>query len=547
MHPCAHLTYHKDLREEIGLIRLKAKTGSKEPKFCVMMDGTTADIAGYCKSDLLRVDVVKLIAESFKAANLSVMPIDELLEKCKGDANVWSLYWKGFTQCLNQCERPASTQKCMQFKPQNVVELASFIGAIRPGFASMLKTFLERTSFTYGIPSLDELLRIDGMTGESAKCSYLLFDEQILRILIAGGIDPARSYSTIKHIKKKHQDKVLEVKQDFKAGFTAYLKDKENATDEQAADVVEKIWKIIEDSSSYLFCAAHSFAMACDSLYCAYLKAYYPYEFYSTALQLYSAKGNKDKIALLIDEMKRYAGIHMTSGLFGSDNRNWLCDKENHTISQDLCSIKFISKRAANDLYEAAKQTYSSFTDLLWHLLTKTCLDTRQIEILIRLGYFAMFGKSEKLLTVYNEFFNGKNRLTKTLKSYEQRLQILREFEKTLPDKDLPLENRVSAEFEYMGLCLSSDKYLKGRYLITEVDDKYGIKLKLYGLAKGNNVPVRMKKDIYAALKPKPGMIVKLSTNNYKEVPKRIYTRGMATKSNETEYWLTGYSEIKVA
>lgn len=546
-HPCGHTIYHKDLREEIGLIRLKAKSGSKEPKLCVFIDGVTADHLNYVKADLLRVDVVKLIAESFKAAGQKVMPVNELLDICQGDTKIWSLYWKGFTQCLNQCERPASTEKCMQFKPQNIVELSSFIAAIRPGFKSMLQTFLSRTTFTYGIKSLDELLKIDGMTGNSANCSYLLFDEQILRILIAGGIDPARSYATIKHIKKKHQDKVLEVKQDFKTGFTAYLKEKENATEEQAADVVEKIWKIIEDSSSYLFCAAHSAAMGCDSLYCAYLKAYYPYEFYSTALQLYSAKGNKDKIALLIDEMKRYAGIHMTSGLFGSDNRNWLCDKENHTISQDLCSIKFISKRAASDLYEAAKQTYSSFTDLLWHLLTKTCLDTRQIEILIRLGYFAMFGKSEKLLTVYNEFFNGKNRLTKTLKSYEQRLQILREFEKTLPDKDLPLENRVSAEFEYMGLCLSSDKYLKGRYLITEVDDKYGIKLKLYGLAKGNNVPVRMKKDIYAALKPKPGMIVKLSTNNYKEVPKRIYTRGMATKSNETEYWLTGYSEIKVA
>lgn len=49
-HPCAHLVYHKDLREEIGVVRLKSKTGGKEPKMCVYIDGTTADAFGYCKS-----------------------------------------------------------------------------------------------------------------------------------------------------------------------------------------------------------------------------------------------------------------------------------------------------------------------------------------------------------------------------------------------------------------------------------------------------------------------------------------------------------------
>ena len=42
-HPCAHLVYHKDLRREIGVVRLKAKTGSKEPQMCAYIDGTTAD------------------------------------------------------------------------------------------------------------------------------------------------------------------------------------------------------------------------------------------------------------------------------------------------------------------------------------------------------------------------------------------------------------------------------------------------------------------------------------------------------------------------
>lgn len=245
-HPCAHLTYHKDMREEIGLIRVK-------DKLCLFIDGVTADKLGYVKSDLLRVDVVKVIADSFKAAGLPVMSVDELLNAIKTDNAVWDLYANGWTQGLNQCERPASTEKIKTFKPKNIVELCAFVAAIRPGFKSMLQTFITRTPFQYHINALDELLRIDGMTGNSAISSFLLFDEQILKLMIAGGIPAAEAYATIKHIKKKHREQVLAEKEKFLAGFSAYLQEKENADPSLATDVSEKVWKIIEDSSSYLF------------------------------------------------------------------------------------------------------------------------------------------------------------------------------------------------------------------------------------------------------------------------------------------------------
>ena len=151
------------------------------------------------KSDLLRVDVVKMISDGFAAAGKQVIPVNQLLEEVKDNQKIWSLYWNGYTQCLNQLEKPASTQKCIQFKPKNVVELTSLIAGIRPGFKSMVSTFISRTPFRYGIKSLDDLLKIDGMTGTSAGSSFLLFDEQILKILIAGGIPGAEAYATIKH------------------------------------------------------------------------------------------------------------------------------------------------------------------------------------------------------------------------------------------------------------------------------------------------------------------------------------------------------------
>ena len=92
-HPCGHITWHKDLREEIGLVRIK-------DKLCAYIDGVTADKIGLVKSDLLRVDVVKIIADTFKLAGLPVMPVDELLKAIENDSDVWDLYAKGYTQGL---------------------------------------------------------------------------------------------------------------------------------------------------------------------------------------------------------------------------------------------------------------------------------------------------------------------------------------------------------------------------------------------------------------------------------------------------------------
>lgn len=65
-HPCAHLLLDKDIREEIGVIRVKAKSGNKEAVYAAYIDGATADAFGYLKADYLRVDVVKTIANTFE-------------------------------------------------------------------------------------------------------------------------------------------------------------------------------------------------------------------------------------------------------------------------------------------------------------------------------------------------------------------------------------------------------------------------------------------------------------------------------------------------
>ena len=109
-HPCGHIVYHKDLRREMGVIRVKSKSGSKEPVYAAYIDGTTADKFGFCKSDLLRVDVVKIISDTFKKIGKPVMTADKLVETTKGDKKVWDILAKGFTMGCNQTEKEKTTQ-----------------------------------------------------------------------------------------------------------------------------------------------------------------------------------------------------------------------------------------------------------------------------------------------------------------------------------------------------------------------------------------------------------------------------------------------------
>ena len=52
-HACAHLLSDKDLRREIGVIRVKSKSGTKDAIYAAYIDGKTADNYNYLKAEHL--------------------------------------------------------------------------------------------------------------------------------------------------------------------------------------------------------------------------------------------------------------------------------------------------------------------------------------------------------------------------------------------------------------------------------------------------------------------------------------------------------------
>ena len=239
--PCAYLLYGGNIRKEIGLVRIK-------DNLCCCMDGHWAERNHFLKNDLLTVKVVDLIYQIFHRIGMEPPSVTELLKWCATDDKVWDLYKRGATMCLNQVERSGTSVRVAKYQPRNISELSAFIAAIRPGFKSLYKTFESRVPFSYGVKAFDNLIQTKEMPN-----SYVLYQEQEMQALHYAGIPMSECYTAIKNIAKKRKEKVLAYKDVFKKGFAKAIVEDEGKTEEEADELTNKLWQIIEDSASYSF------------------------------------------------------------------------------------------------------------------------------------------------------------------------------------------------------------------------------------------------------------------------------------------------------
>lgn len=538
-HPCAYLLCTEDIRREIGVYRINSKTGKKKTIYAAYIDGATAERFGYLKNDLLTVAVVDINAKAYKRAGIPQPSVPELLKMTENDDETWSMYAKGYTMGLNQVEQEKSSEKVMRYKPRNISELSAFVAGIRPAFQSMVNKLLDREHFDYAIPTLDNLLQTKEMPN-----SFILYQEQMMAILQYGGFTAPESYAAIKAIAKKHPEKVLPLKQRFLDVFSEKLR-QTGVTEDAVSDTSGRVWTIISDACSYGFNCSHSVSVGLDSLYGAYLKAHYPMAYYTTLLSHYSQKGDKERIMKIRIEMKKAFGISMVPCRYRQDNRDYFIDTENNTISDALTSCKYISAKVASRLCDMSDNVYFSFVDVLYDMTMDPAFNTRQIKALIKMGYFDEFGHNGKLLKLFYEFTEGKNKFTKTLvpASQEKRINALYDIEDSLEDTALPMAEQLSFEYNHYGAPMTIDPSTKGIYVAIDVDDKYSPKITLYSVATGRTGVMRTKKKLYLENQIQKGDIIKL-TKWTKKPQYKINDGKPEAIPGTSDIWMDGYSII---
>ena len=399
VHPCAHILSDKDLLYEYGVTRLGEN-------LCVLITSAEADEYKVLKNDYLIVKVWKLIDETFKEIGMPIIPANKLLSEIKNDERVWDLFRNGITCTLNQVDSDNGTRQAKQYEISSFEDGAMIAAAIRPSFDSWREQFLDREEYTTGSKQLDEVL------GETH--GYILFQESLMKYFDWLGVTPAESIGLIKKISKK------KIKPEDFANLEERLR-KQWIVNTGSESMFEETWNMIQSCMAYGFCSAHAAATSLDMCYGAYLKIHYPLQYYTVCFNNYSddtVRTNKLKKEL------EYFHISLSDIKFRYSTSKYGYDIETNTIYKGMSSIKFIGDNVGDDLYALRDNKYDSFIDLLIDI-KKTSVNSKQLEILIKLNFFSEFGEINTLLkqVEYFDLIYGKKQFNVT-KIKEQNLPI---------------------------------------------------------------------------------------------------------------------------
>lgn len=557
VHACGHFIFDGDIRREVGLISAVSETTGKRT-ICAAIEGGFLDEFGYVKEDFLIVDSVYLTYKFFRSIGMSVPTFDELRQMIDGDKATWDIYAKGITCCVNQCEKKATSDRAKKYKPKNLAELSSFIAAIRPGFASLLNTFLNREPYTTGETKIDTLLE--------DTAHFMIYQESIMKVLSFLKLAMGETYGVIKSISKK---KLKGAKKEnlLSELNMAWLEEFKNT------DNFNNVWNVIEDSARYAFNSPHAYSMGGDSAYQAWFKAHHTAKFYEEAINHYQEKNKKDKIDALVKEAIKFYGYKLGDYEFGADNRTVTINEEKKLIYPNLSSIKGFGEGVSETLYQLGKKEYTNFIEVI-STLAENSINKTVVDKLIKINYFKKYGDVNTLLTITKlyEVLNGAKTISKDkaekhnlsfelLSKYgnETKMQfnkvdsqgLLNELIANIPYRELTLKEKLDNQREVLGIVTEYDPNADKRlYYVSVLDVKKSIvNIGLYEIYTGKTREAKMWTSQYNRNPFEIGdmlCIISLEKKNKKEptgdinpqTGKKIYKE----VPDKFEYWLDRFT-----
>lgn len=450
----------------------------------------------FVKLDVLGLDCVGLINETCDLAGISRITPDNI---SFDDDKVWNEIREDNTMIFqfesdyagDYLSRVLSDEVVSKVKEKNPnfsrIDLMSMAnGAIRPAGASYREELAQGIYRDNGHEALNEFL--------APTLGYLVYQEQIIEFLHSfcgytmGEADVVRRGFAKKTGTEKFIPKI-------KSGFIKTMREEYGVEEDEANHLIENFIQVIIDASSYLFSNNHATPYSFLGYVVGYLRCYYKLETVTTALNIYLE--DDDKSLEIIQYAKRN-GIDIRPIRFSKSGADYTLNRDTNSIYKGIESIKFLNRQIADELLELSKNKYNSFIDLLKDINEHTSVNSRQLEILIKLNFFSDFGNNKYLLEVvdiYSKFANAKiiakkkmeelgvsEFLMKKYAGRETKSQwrdldnqgLIKELCSKLENKPLDIVSQVKADMEYLGYSdYINENMSEDYYIVTVYDDKY--------------------------------------------------------------------------
>ena len=405
-------------------------------------DMYSAENAGLIKFDFLGLKTLTVINRTQKLINKKVK--DFKIEDIDfEDKKVFELLSSGHTVGLFQVESAGMREALLQMKPNHIEDIIALVALYRPGPMSNIPVYNDckhgRQTPDYLHPLLEDILK--------PTYGVIIYQEQVMQIaqklsgFTAGEADILR-----RAMGKKKRAELEKQKQGFIAGAL------KNGI---SKDVAASIFLKIEPFAEYGFNKSHAAAYAIISYQTAFLKTYYPKEFFAASMTM--DLSNQNKLGEFHEELKRI-DIKVVRPDINKCFADFQFDENNFYYA--LGGIKSVGYEAISNVVKERKENgeFKSINDFLNRVNPKD-INKLQLEGLVKAGAFDNIDNNRQAL-----FNSIPNFILKTKSIYENKAanQIdlfgsdeEQDNEIVLNIEDWKFEDRLSREFEAVGFFIS--------------------------------------------------------------------------------------------
>ncbi len=405
-------------------------------------DMYSAENAGLIKFDFLGLKTLTVINKTEKLINEKNKNFK--IENIKFDDQlVFELLSSGNTVGLFQIESAGMREALIQMKPNHIEDIIALVALYRPGPMSNISIYNDckhgRQKPDYLHPLLEEILK--------PTYGVIIYQEQVMQIaqklsgFTAGEADILR-----RAMGKKKRAELEKQKQRFIDGAI-----KNKISKEVAASIFLKI----EPFAEYGFNKSHAAAYAIISYQTAFLKKYYPNEFFSASMTMDIS--NQNKLSEFYEELKR-----LNIKINRPDINKCFADfkSEDNNFFYALGAIKSVGYEAISNIVDERIKNgkFNSINDFINRVNPKD-INKLQLEGLVKAGAFDNLNNNRQSLynSIPNFILKSKNifenKVANQIDLFEK--EEIKDDDFINSSKDWNFDERLSKEFEALGFFIS--------------------------------------------------------------------------------------------
>lgn len=349
----------------------------------IQYDLKYAEKIGLVKFDFLGLKTLTQIKETFRLIEKTQNKKIRAEQISVKDPGIYEIMCQGDTVGVFQFEGQGITDLLIRAQPTCFEDIVAINALYRPGPMNMIPDWLERKkggAVHYIFPELEPILK--------ETYGIIVYQEQVQQIAAKiAGYSYGEADILRRAMGKKIQSVMDKQKERFLKGAVAANYDLKKS---------ERLFNLMAEFAKYGFNKSHAAAYCVLAAQTAYLKRYYPIEFFASQMTI--DQGDSDKIAKYVKDAKKHNISCIPPHINTSDYK---FSVQNGKIHFSLGALKGMGEAAAKEIMETRDQMKEGKFRRLEDFFENVDLrkvNKKALESLIKSGALDDFGLDRRVI-----------------------------------------------------------------------------------------------------------------------------------------------------